>query len=225
MTRKSPGRRCHKQRLEQHVRHDRLLGVQLVGVEQHRRHGQRRQPPVHAAPHHQRVQRARHEHAQDVLGQRRVGQAAAGQQDRAQDQQRVAERVERAPDRVGEVGAEDVLLRVDEQQGGFVGDLGDASQHQPARQQQPEHPVPADEVHGSPHDPVRAGLRLTCSGQCGVPPVGHPESSPWITSGRGDTPRQSPAAFLADLILPYQEMTDGPMGKFRPVSSPFATRS
>jgi hypothetical protein len=141
MTRKSPGLPLpqqqhdagHQQRLEQYVRHDRLLGVQLVGVEQHRRHGQRRQPPVHAAPHHQRVQRARHQHAQDVLGQRRVGQAAAGQQDRAQDQQRVAERVERAPDRVGEVGAEDVLLRVDEQQGGFVGDLGDASQHQPAR--------------------------------------------------------------------------------------------
>ena len=43
-------------------------------------------------------------------------------------------------------------------------------------------------------------------------------------SGRGDTPRQSPAAFLAGLILPYQEMTDGPMSKFCLVSSPFATR-
>src|SRR6201995_883311 len=37
-----------------------------------------------------------------------------------------------------------------------------------------------------------------------------------------DMPRQRPAAFLAGLILPHQEMTDGPMGKFWPTSSPFA---
>ena len=31
-----------------------------------------------------------------------------------------------------------------------------------------------------------------------------------------EMPRQCPAAFLAGLILPHQEMTGGPMGKFRP---------
>jgi hypothetical protein len=45
--------------------------------------------------------------------------------------------------------------------------------------------VPADEIHACPHDPVRAGLRLACSRQCGVPPVSHAESSPRVTSGRG----------------------------------------
>ena len=39
-----------------------------------------------------------------------------------------------------------------------------------------------------------------------------------------EMPRQGPAAFLAGLILPHQEMTGGPIGKFRLVSSPFATR-
>ena len=39
----------HDQRLEPHVRHDHLLHLELVGVQQHRRDGQRRQPAEAAA--------------------------------------------------------------------------------------------------------------------------------------------------------------------------------
>ena len=51
-----------------------------------------------------------------------------------------------------------------------------------------------------------------------------PRSHRAVRMRRGDAPRQSPAAFLAGLILPHQEMPGGSMSKFRPVSSHLTSR-
>ena len=222
----------HQQRLEQHVGHDRLFGVQLVGVEQHRRHRQRGEPARHAAAQHQHVERGRHGHPDDVLQQGHEGQVG-DHQHRAQHQQRVAERVERSPVGVVEVGPEDVLLRVDEQQRGLVPELGDDAQHQPGGQQQPEHPVPAHDVHGGPDDPVEAGTRSRRH-RC-------PQRS-WLAAGNtvslllvtqnpcheshqaaGDAALMPGRLSWHALILPHPEVAGGTMEEIWPVSSPIAT--
>ena len=169
----------HQQRLEQHVGHDRLFRVQLVGVQQHRRHGQRGEPAGHAAAQHQEIERDRHPQPQHVLQQRDQAQVPEHQHG-LQHEQRVADRVERSPRAGAEVGAEQVLLGVDEQQGGLVGELGDHAQHQPGRDQERQHPVLAQRVAGAPDGPVEARARDGAPGRPGgadrglLGPLGRP---------------------------------------------------
>ena len=156
----------HHQRLEQHVGHDRLFRVQLVGVEQDRRHGQRGQPPDHAPAQHQDVERDRHPEPQHVLQQRHKAQVREHQH-RLQHEQRVADRVERAPRAEVEVGAVQVLLGVDEQQGRLVGQLGHHAQQQPAGDQERQRPVPPQHLARAPDGPVEAGTRHCALGRPG----------------------------------------------------------
>ena len=58
----------HDERLEQHIRHDRLLGLQLVAIQQHGRGGKRGRPAPHAAAEQDRIERQSYSQAQEVLG-------------------------------------------------------------------------------------------------------------------------------------------------------------
>jgi hypothetical protein len=130
------GHRGDDQGFEQDVWHDRLLGLDLVGVEQNRRGGERRQPAAGAVPDRQRVQGSRHRQAERVLGGRHPGQAAACQQHRAQQQVGVAERIETA------LVAAQVAGRVEVDEGRPVGDGGGGAQRHPCGEQDGERPVP-----------------------------------------------------------------------------------
>ena len=146
----------YHQRLEQHVGHDRLLRVQLVGVEQDRRDGQRGEPAGHPAAQHQHVERDRHADAQHVLQQRDETQVPEHQY-RLEQQQRVADRIVGSPVTGVEVGAEQVLLRVEEQQGGLVSELRDHPQDQPGGDQEGQQPMPPQHLADPPEGPVDAG--------------------------------------------------------------------
>jgi hypothetical protein len=76
----------HDERLEQHIRHDRLLGLQLIAIQQHGRGRQRGRPAPHAAADQERVEQHSHPQAQDVLGRRDRGQSARALHRPQQDQ-------------------------------------------------------------------------------------------------------------------------------------------
>ena len=121
------GQPRHDQRLEPHVGHDRLFHLQLVGVQQHRRGGQRRQPAGDAAAQQHDVQSDGHGQAEQVLDRGDRAQVADQQDDFSST---------RVPERVGAGRrAVQVLERVDVDQRGLVGELGQHPQHQPGGQQ------------------------------------------------------------------------------------------
>ena len=124
------------QGFEQDVWHDRLLGLDLVGVEQDRRGGERRQPAAGAVPDRQRVQAGRHRQAEHVLGDRHPGQAAADPKYWAKQQVGIAERIEAA------LVTAQVAGRVDVDEGRPVGNGGGGAQRHPRGEQDRERPVP-----------------------------------------------------------------------------------
>ena len=142
----------HDHRLEPDVRHDRLLDLDLVGVQQHRRHRHGGQPAAGPAAHQQHVQGHRDGQAQQVLGQRDEAHAAEDQD--GPEHQRVPERV--SPGR----RPVQVLQRVHVDQGGLVGDLRRDPQRQPGGQQHRQQPVPGQQPAARvPHDwPAAPGV-------------------------------------------------------------------
>jgi len=67
----------HDERLEQHIRHDRLLGLQLIAIQQHGRGSKRGRPAPHAAAKQDRIERPGHSQAQEVLSRRDRSQSAS----------------------------------------------------------------------------------------------------------------------------------------------------
>ena len=133
--------------LEQHVRHDGLLELELIRVEQHRRRGERRGPSRHAAPDQQRVHGDRHGQAEGVLDRRDQGESAHRIEQPQQDLVTLGR---------GAARTDQVLGRVNVEQRRAVGDLGEHPQRQPGRQDQDERPVGAD---GCRHGLTLAGGR------------------------------------------------------------------
>ena len=133
--------------LEQHVRHDGLLELELIRVEQHRRRGERRGPSRHAAPDQQRVHGDRHGQAEGVLDRRDQGESAHRIEQPQQDLVTLGR---------GAARTDQVLGRVNVEQRRAVGDLGEHPQYQPGRQDQDERPVGAD---GCRHGLTPAGGR------------------------------------------------------------------
>jgi hypothetical protein len=80
------------ERLEQHIRHDRLLGLQLIAVQQHGRGSQRGRPAPHATAEQDPVEHHRHAQAQQVLDRRDHGQSPGALQ--RPQQRQVAKRIE-----------------------------------------------------------------------------------------------------------------------------------
>ncbi len=120
--------------LERRIGHDRLLDLELVGVQQDRRRGQGGQPARHAAAAQDEVQRHGHGQAEQVLHRHHHGQRAHLEEEL--QGQLIAGGV------IARVRPEQVLDRVDEQQRGMVGQLGEDPQHQPGGQQDGQQPVP-----------------------------------------------------------------------------------
>lgn len=124
----------HDQGLERRIGHNRLLDLELVGVQQDGRGGQGGQPAWHAAAAQDQVERHGHGQAEQVLDGHHHGQRADPEED-LQDQL-VAGRI------VPGIRAEQVLDGVDEQQRGTVGQLGHRPQDQACDQQDGQQPVP-----------------------------------------------------------------------------------
>ena len=80
----------------------------------------------------------------------------------------VADRVVRTPRVVVGRGAEDVFLRVDEQQRGLVTDLRQGAEGDAGEQATPAPSAGLQHVYRAPDDPVQAGPV-----PCGYAPVGH----------------------------------------------------
>ena len=76
----------HDERLEQHIRHDRLLGLKLIAIQQHRRGSKRGRPAPQATAEQDRIERQSHSQAQDVLGRRDRSQSTSVLQWPQQDQ-------------------------------------------------------------------------------------------------------------------------------------------
>ena len=148
--------------LEQHVRHDGLLKLELVRVEQYRRCGERGGPARHAVPDQQRVHSDRHGQAEGVLDHRDQGEPAHRNEQPQQDLVTLGRGASRT---------HQVLGRVNVEQRRAVCDLGEHPQRQPGRQDQGERPVAA---HGSRHgyacrrllaatpSIAATGIRLNC---------------------------------------------------------------
>ena len=141
------GQAGHDQRLEPDVRHEHLLDLDLVGVEQQRRRGQRGQPARAAAAQQQQVDDHGHGQAKQMLDGG-DGVEVGDREDRPQ-RPLVADRVH-----AGRVVVQ-VPGRVDVEQHRPVGDLGEHPEHQPRGQQRGGQPVPPQQRPGQ----AGAGLR------------------------------------------------------------------
>ena len=112
----------HNQGLEGDVRHDRLLGLQLITVQQDGGRGHGGRPAPYAAPDEHGVQRAGHRQAEKVLKRGDSRQSA-----------RMLQRPQRSPvaERVLSQKAAQVPVRVDVEQRGPVSELGQDPERQP----------------------------------------------------------------------------------------------
>ena len=153
--------------LEQHVGHDHLLHLELIGVQQYRRGGHCRQPAGRAPADQDRVQRHRHGQAHQVLEHRHRAQVGDRQHDL--EQHLVPERVGAGPFLV------QVLERVDVEQRRVIRHEGQHAQDHARDQQQRDQPVPAQQHQGGGAGP--GGGRLAAS----------PERSGWPVPGRAIT--------------------------------------
>jgi len=117
--------------LEQRFRHDVLLDLELVRVEQDRHRGEHGNPSPDAEPDEQGVDRDAHAQPEEVL-QPDDDREIAHREHRAEQERDVPDGL-RGLRRV-EVQISEVLVRVDVEQGGPVGDLG----HDPQREAEPE---------------------------------------------------------------------------------------
>jgi hypothetical protein len=122
------------QGLERRVGHDRLLDLQLVGVQENGCGRQGGEPARYAAAAQDQVQRHGHGQADQVLHRHHRGQRAHPEEHLQGEL--VTGRV------IPGIGPEQVLDRVDEQQGGLVGQLGEHPEYQPGGQQDGHQPVP-----------------------------------------------------------------------------------
>jgi hypothetical protein len=129
------------QREPERVGHEQVLELELVGVEQERRRGRRRQPPRHAEPAQQRVHAHADQQTEQVLHHRDDGEPLERherlQEERVADGSHVV-RIE--VERHAEVG---VGVAV-EPQDGVVGEEDEHTQHGGGRQQDDERPVPTE---------------------------------------------------------------------------------
>ena len=160
------------QGLEPDVRHDGLLDLHLVGVEQDRCGREGGQPARCAAAQQEQVQDHGHGQADEVLDHRDRIEVAPGQQHL--EDHVVAERIVAGP------GAEQVLETVDVQQGGLVRGQREAAQDQPGQQQHRDQPVPPRGRGGRPAraapgsvEPGRPAVRpRRCRQRVRSPPAG-----------------------------------------------------
>ncbi|MGO9780191.1 MAG: hypothetical protein ACLPQY_10565 [Streptosporangiaceae bacterium] len=136
--------------LEGDVGHDGLLHLELVGVQQD---GGRREgggPAGRATADEQSVDGDAHGQAEQVLEAGHHGQVAQPQDGLEQDV---------VADRVGPAAAGQVLVGVDVEERGPVGDLGDHAQPEPRGQHYEQRPMTADGAAGPPAAPGDGVIR------------------------------------------------------------------
>jgi len=123
----------HDQCLEPGARHDGLLGLHLVGVEQDRRDGGRGEPPRDTAPQQQQVDDHGHGQAKQMLNRR--DRVEVGEEKDRPQRALVADRVHTA-------SVIQIPGGIDVEQRRTVGELGQQAEHQAGGQQRGGQPVP-----------------------------------------------------------------------------------
>ncbi len=193
----------HDQCLEEDIRHDHLLELQLVSVKQDRRDGERSQPAGHPPADQQAVQGHRHPDAQHVLEQRDHVEVA-DEQDRPQR--------DPVADRVVAIGVIQVPGRVLVEKCRPVGQLHEHSQHHAGRDEHGCEPVPPQrrQPAGQP------GLLARGAGRAAEPA---PASGAHCVDHRRGSPSTTGAAWQRSLRAqdqprlgtgPPQPQADGP---------------